>query len=1188
MQANQLIDLIEGQGLLDPEVIAELRRQVEQSKTRVSSEAIAKLLVDNEQLTKFQATRLIAQLRENSDPEGTPAKTFLAGSKGTAPGTTPSAVGSDDEDSMLPEDLRPVTRSSASDEIPEAVIISDVEEVEIVDDEEFAESEEVFEEIEEVVEIVDGDVLVDGIDPVNDRQPSERSSPRTVNPRESIELSPLDAPESVSVRPIKIGSTRDNQWDVFRIWGYGFILMTLLTAFGGLVYWVLSKSSESVYKTAQDSYDARDYEKATKEFMAFASSYSSDEKAGRAKILAAIAQIRHANDSMGDPVKAIDLAKEALPGVVNEPSMNDLELRADLASAMVAVSEKLVQRADSAKTTEARKDLIKSLDEQFVLMKNPQYVPNAQRVTNEVRIRTVEEERERLMRNVKRNEDTVIAIETMKSAIERGDVDAAYQARRSVVRDYPQLALDRPLLELLQQATGILQKAVESTKQLPELIVTDESQSLARSVFLVKQSGQAINVADDAVFVVKAKQSVYGLRAKDGTVLWRNRVGAETVSDPIRMSSDFNSDALLVSPGKGSLARVGAADGKPVWKLQFGGRLLAPSVDSGMVFAASSDGQVYSIDGETGQVRWAKQLPQKMEVGVGGSSNKPGRYCLGEHSNLFVLSRNDGTCTQVYYVGHNRGTIAVPPVFTLGYVLIFENARPGECTMHILKAGEQGDELTVGQNPITLKGHVVVPPSLDGRRMVVVTDLGEINAYDIEPANPGNKVNRVAVIEKNENAPKIAWPTVAGNELWITANRFIRFQIQVSKQQLVRDWVREEEDQFTGRVFKIDDYVIHSRVVRGTQGIRVSAVNGVTGDAVWETDLGVPLVVALPGSGTVTVINSQAALFSVSGKSIIAGRPISAAENPGRNSRMINFEQPVTLPNGKTAILNIGQGAQVLTFDPKGSSGTSLQMTTLQVTSGIPSEPPAVTSNGIVVPLNNAQLAYIDPTTGKQLGSPFQPTLQTGVETRWLAPVTLADGQTVVAATNQNKIHRLSTGKQLRSLTEAPTALPLIGRLATASDVICTVARAESHDILEIYNGTDLSRIGGQEQDGRVSWGPYAVGEQFLAYCETSGLSSIDLKGKALWKLDLQGIALVGPPLLNDNDILISGTNGKLYRIDIASGILKATVSLEEPLSGPPSLLGQQLLLPGTEGVLLVVPLDSTRADAPATTEASQ
>ncbi len=63
MLANKFIDLIEAERLLDPEMIEELRRQVSQSGNRLPVETLAKLLVDNEQLTKFQATRLVSQVK---------------------------------------------------------------------------------------------------------------------------------------------------------------------------------------------------------------------------------------------------------------------------------------------------------------------------------------------------------------------------------------------------------------------------------------------------------------------------------------------------------------------------------------------------------------------------------------------------------------------------------------------------------------------------------------------------------------------------------------------------------------------------------------------------------------------------------------------------------------------------------------------------------------------------------------------------------------------------------------------------------------------------------------------------------------------------------------------------------------------------------------------------------------------
>jgi len=101
MAATQLIDLLENQGLLDPEVILELRRQVEQSKTRITTEAIAKLLVDNNQLTRFQATKLVSQLKEESSESSSDAKAFSNPLSG--PTKEPSTRG--DEMDLIPEEL---------------------------------------------------------------------------------------------------------------------------------------------------------------------------------------------------------------------------------------------------------------------------------------------------------------------------------------------------------------------------------------------------------------------------------------------------------------------------------------------------------------------------------------------------------------------------------------------------------------------------------------------------------------------------------------------------------------------------------------------------------------------------------------------------------------------------------------------------------------------------------------------------------------------------------------------------------------------------------------------------------------------------------------------------------------------------------------------------------------------------
>src|SRR5438132_6997214 len=67
--AQRVMDLAEQQELLDGKAVAELRKQVAESKFIITPEAIAKVLVDHGHLTPFQARKLVSQAIANEpDP----------------------------------------------------------------------------------------------------------------------------------------------------------------------------------------------------------------------------------------------------------------------------------------------------------------------------------------------------------------------------------------------------------------------------------------------------------------------------------------------------------------------------------------------------------------------------------------------------------------------------------------------------------------------------------------------------------------------------------------------------------------------------------------------------------------------------------------------------------------------------------------------------------------------------------------------------------------------------------------------------------------------------------------------------------------------------------------------------------------------------------------------------------------
>jgi hypothetical protein len=338
--------------------------------------------------------------------------------------------------------------------------------------------------------------------------------------------------------------------------------------------------------------------------------------------------------------------------------------------------------------------------------------------------------------------------------------------------------------------------------------------------------------------------------------------------------------------------------------------------------------------------------------------------------------------------------------------------------MRVFSTNDDGLNIKPAQNPITLRGHVVTEPQMDGRRLAVATNLGEIAILDVEPTNPKNKVFKLVSLIENETSPKTTWPLMVGNDLWLASTRLIYYQVQVTSQKLNRQWLREDGDQFTNRPIKADDYVIHSRVVRGNLGVRVTAMKPGTGDPIWESDVGVPVSsLSTDGKGFVAV-TAQGAVYLVDGKSFSDKEPLDPVENLGRNQRSTMFLTPFALKDSRIGLLNQAKGNQLLIIDPSKRTTSPSKILAMDLGEAFPSgEAVAVSSGAILVPLDSAQIAMIDPEKGKMIGTPFQPSIQAGERPKWLNPVLMADKQTAIVADQQRYMYKLSTGKQLRIIT---------------------------------------------------------------------------------------------------------------------------------------------------------------------------
>ena len=1139
MAASRFIALLESRGLLDPEIIVELHRQVEQSKVRVTPEAIAKLLVDNGQLTRFQATKLVTELNESLGSDKPDPSMALRGGRPLEPAPVK------DHDSV--DDLLPTDMVEAEDKV-------------------------------EIVEVIEDDVEV--VEVVAKAKP-------TRSRRKAYELD--DLPSRV-VRDIKV--KKKSSWESFRIIGYGFLVLLLIIIFIPLVGWFLKGSAEDAFGLAENAYKSQDYERASKSFADFANNFTSNERVSEARVFSALAKVRQDAEKVADPSVALKACQEILPTITNEAALG--KFRGDVTDTLLRIAEKFVSKTENTPSIADRKVLIEKMNQQMELIRDPRYVGTQERTQNELRIKTIEENQNRLIRDIQRGEDLSATLAQMTKSVEGKNVGETYELRRKILRKYPQLESDAKLGDLLNQATGQQQELVVPAKQMPSVSNEPESTIPTKSVLLVGRKANAASVPGTTIFL-RAKGSVYALNASSGQVLWRKHIGIDWTGEPKPISLAADSDVFISIPEQGKIRRLSAMDGAMVWEAKFTGRIIEPSIDGDDIFVAIAGdastagvatGEVFCLDAATGQTRWGKKLPQAIDVGVGGAVGKKMRYVLGNHSNLYAMSRASGKCEEVEYIGHAPSSIAVPPVWIQNQLILFENEGPDYSLMRVFRTNDEGLEIQIGQKPVRFRGHVVIAPQVDRRRLAVVTNLGEVAILEVDALNPKDKVFKQVNSVENEVVPKLTWPLMMGTDLLLASTRLTLYQVQESTQKLNRQWLKDDGDQFISKPIQADDFVIHARVVRGNLGVRVSAIKLATGEMVWESDLGVPVTSLSSDGKGFLAITSQASAYSIEGKSFSEKQPIAPVENLGRNQRAMLFGAPIKLSDSRIVIFNQAQGNQMLLVDPSRRATNPTKMLALDLGETYPSNESAALGNGsVLLPLDNGQIAMIDPEKGKMIGVPFQPTVQAGERPKWLNPIVLADNQTVIVADQKRFMYKLSTGKQLRSVTSQTLEKSLKGRLSVIKDVVVGVSAGASGDQLDFYESGELKRFTSVSVEGRFTWGPYTLDSDsksyLLAFSDIDGLVACDETGKRLWTRALDKTVLIGNPILVESDCLLASTSGDLMRISLADGSIVAKVQIGEPISGPPLILPKGLLIPCDEGIVLTVPIPTASTENP-------
>ncbi|MCA9223003.1 MAG: PQQ-binding-like beta-propeller repeat protein [Planctomycetales bacterium] len=1240
--ASRFVDILEQQGMLEDKVIAGLRKQLQEKGDRVSPDSVAKLLVSKGHLTKFQANKLIEQVGD--DPADSVAEAAPAAADddlGLAPESDELGLaGEEDELGLAPapgEAAKPAAPSKPTSSKP---VEPAPAEDDIVEMEEAVEMEVIDEGPAGGLEPLDGGGLhpfdAGGLEPLDGGglepldsgglQPLDGGFGGGLEPldgglspidgglmpldgagggygADSGGLSPIDgggnvavagdggqktvvkqatAEEAEEIRK-RLAEKNKSVWDSKWLLFGGGLLMLLLLA-GAALYFSLTRGGEAErFKAAEDDYRAQAYSAAIKKYEDFVESYPNSDDASLARVRISICKLRIAVDQGSDVATMLKTALEELPKIETETAIS--EARGELAGLLPDIAEKILARAERLQSTGEKQQMLDMLDQTIKLIENPVYITKNLLDAQPKRIAAIREGRARLEREIGRSNALAESLKEIDTAVGKQDPNEAYAARTALLKRYPELESSDPMREATQKITDTQRDLVRVSTESLAAETSDVANRSEFTIVLSSRSGNGAAGLSGRVAYVLVDGAVYGLAANDGKVLWRRYVGRDRVIQPQPISAEPGADALVADVARHELVRVAATTGKLVWRLPIGEPFQTPQIANQQLFVTTDSGRILSVDLESGVSNTQAKLPQVTAASPTFDMRRPYLYQLGDHSNLYVLAKDSLASNEVYYLGHQPGTIAVPPVMALGHLFVAENAGPNYSLLHVLATDANGLKLKEPQEPFRLQGHVLVPPFLAGRRVIVMTDSAALYVFDVEPTTPEKPVTEVLKEIPKTFEKYLTYPFVDGTNLWMAGRSLAYYEMQFANGQLKSNWVDFANETFVATPRQFDTALVLVRRPANGTGYRVSAIHGTEKTPLWETDLSVPAgqICVDPATSTISSVSSHGALYKIDRQALTEGYANPAADLGSLTA--MSYTDGVELGGGKWALVDPNNLSRVAFYDTTQST-RPLRAVSTNLPEGKATAGAVAFGDGVIVAMDNGLVAHVDLASGEH-AKPFQPSIEPNTKFVWRQPAVIGDGGEFVIANNRLKLYRVGVStqgaKNLRQLAEADVSAEIVSPLASVGSLVYGVIRGGSGDIVATFKVPDLKPGKEWNLDGRVTWGPQRVGDLVLLISDSEGLICFDGGDEKKWTQPFTHDAIVGSPTVDGDTLLFASVSGEVWRVDAASGQELGATQLGEPLASGPALFNTRVLLSGSDGVLHVIPKPTATATSAAT-----
>lgn len=918
---------------------------------------------------------------------------------------------------------------------------------------------------------------------------------------------------------------------------------------------IARRAADNQFKRALETFQDGDYLNATRQFAAFLERAPDDPRAGRARVLSALAGVRQfAAGSAPAWGEALSAAREMVRGVGDLPAFDDA--RADLAETLLGVTEGLADRAarasDAALLAEAeaalalaRRTAGKGADNLEAKSRAPAKLDAA---------------RAAVRKGITRRD----ALAAMDRALQAGSAAAIYEARDRLVAQYRDLAADTAVVERLTRGNDLLRQAVTFDPSVLPAETEPRPEPLGPPTTLVVRQVREgrPDPASPAVFAL-AEGFAFGLSESDGAPLWQVPVGLSSPFAPVPVGGDRPS-VLVVDARHHDLLRLDARDGRLLWRQELGEPIADPPLVLGNdLYTALPSGQVLRIDLANGERRGAFDC--KRPLARAPVADELGRhlYLAADEAVLFVLDRDPPGCPNVEYIGHEAGSVPCPAARLGRYLVLPVNEGLDEGDLRVFLLEQDGAKLRPIQR-LPVAGWTWSTPPSAGSVLWSAGDRGGLTAYAVGAETERQPFQRLARVGPDARPSGPAFARARSDrELWLASGRTARFDLSPERGEVRAAWTFVDAGAALAPIQYAGRYAVLSGQPADGPGVAVWALDPADGSLAWSTILGRPWPVAPAATP-----DGLATLG-------LTGAPLPISRSQLSEGGFVELNPPAPgsfrLPIGGTARLSaIGDLRVVLPTPGSDTLRVARGDGPLQEV-GLPAPlaaPPVPWGGGLLAAGRDGLVYLIDPETGAPTADPFVPPFDRTRPNRWLAPAILS-GDAVALADDLGRLRRIVHRSEPRSRLVAegdPVELgspPAAPPLALASAVLLVT---EDGNIRSL-SARDLTPLGAWPLPGRLAVGPAPAGDHAIVADGTGQVRAFGPDGQLAWSAEL-GDTPAGPPALSADAAWLLDRAGVLHGFALPDGAPMGRYPLAILPAGGPLPVEGGLAIRSAPGIL--------------------